>query len=64
MPLLVGTFRFLIRNPLVENVCPHGVFDPLVHRCSFMEKPSVLEDEDASSFGVYIDSLFSLSVKE
>lgn len=64
MPLLVGLFRFLISHPLVENVCPHGAFDPLVHRCSFMEKPSVLEDEDASSFGVYIDPPLSLSVKE
>lgn len=29
-----------------------------------MEKPSVLEDENASSFGAYIDSLLSLPVKE
>lgn len=29
-----------------------------------MEKPLVLEDEDASGFGVYVDSLLSPSVKE
>lgn len=29
-----------------------------------MEKPLVLEDEDAAGLGVYVDSLLSLSVKE